>query len=155
MCYLVSQLLQVFLNPKGHIIDADDIGLVICWDLRSAYAISKFGDRHMQKVKWRKKKLQSSIELQKYRTGSIVDEAERTLTAENMSYTAVSEESLESRMKSEICSRIPEVIKNGTDDALESGEFQGMPTHGHHFHTPSLFHEIILATFAMDQKHRC
>ncbi|KAG0597480.1 hypothetical protein M758_UG342600 [Ceratodon purpureus] len=112
---------KVFLNPKGHIIDADDIGLVICWDLRNAYAISKFGDRHMQKVKWRKKKLQSSIELQKYRTDPIVDEAERTRTAENMSYTAVSEESLESRMKSEICSRIPEVIKNGTDDALESG----------------------------------
>lgn len=114
--------MQVFLHPKGHIIDPDDVGLVICWDLRSAYEISKFGDQHMQKKNWRKKKSLSTKELQRYRTGPIVDESERTPTAENMSYTAVNEESLESRMRSEICSRLPEGSKHGNDDTLEAGE---------------------------------
>lgn len=122
MCCLVGHWLQVFLHPKGHIIDPDDVGLVICWDLRSAYEISKFGDKHMQKKKWRKKKTLSSKELQKYRTGPIVDEYERNPHAEGMSYTSVNEISLESRMRSEICSRLPEGSKHGNADALEAGE---------------------------------
>lgn len=113
---------QVFLHPKGHIIDADDVGLVICWDLRTAYDISKFGDKHMQKKKWRKKKMLSPKELQKYQTGPIVDEYERTQNAEHMSYTAVNEISLESQMRSEICSRLPEGRKQRNDDALEAGK---------------------------------
>ena len=114
-------------------IDPDDVGLVICWDLSSAYAISKFGDQQMQKKQWRKKTRrqlgrQSTIELQKYRTGPIVDKSERTPTAEHMSYTAVNEDTLESRLKSEISSRlVPEGSTH--DDALESGEFhEGYPT---------------------------
>jgi hypothetical protein len=149
LCCLANYLLQVFLHPKGHIIESDDVGLVICWDLRSAYAISKFGDRQMQKKKWRNKKWKSSIELQKYRTGPIVDESERTRTAEHMSYTAVTEESLESRMKSEICSRIPEGRENGSDDAIESGEFLGRLTQWHHSFSTFLFHGTTLALFAM------
>jgi len=120
--------LQVFLHPKGHIIDSDDIGLVICWDLRCAYDISKFGDQHLQKKKWKKKKLLSNKELQNYRTGPIVDESERTPTAEHMSYTAVDEESLESRMRSEICRRLPEGGKHGNDDELEAGELLSRQT---------------------------
>ena len=114
--------LQVFLHPKGHIIDPDDVGLVICWDLSSAYEITKFGDHQMQQKKWRKEKTLSAKELQNYRTGPIVDEAERTSTAEHMSYTAVNAETLASRMRSEICRRLPEGSKHRTDDALEAGE---------------------------------
>jgi hypothetical protein len=116
--------LQVFLHPKGHIIGADDIGLVICWDLHTAYAISKFGDQHIEKKKWRKTKGLSTIELQKYRTGPIVDThvAEHDRTAEHISYTAVNAESLESRMKSEICSRLPEGTKHGSQESKQETE---------------------------------
>lgn len=114
--------LQVFLHPKGHIIDANDIGLIICWDLHRAYAISKFGDQHIEKKKWRKSKRLSTMELQKYRTGPIVDthEAEHDHTAEHISYTAVNTESIESRMKSEICSRLSEGTKRGSKHESES-----------------------------------
>jgi len=134
--------LQVFLHPKGHVIEADDVGLVICWDLGSAYAISKYGDQEMENKKWRRKKLVFSNELQKFRTGPIVDAAEDSGTAAHMSYTvAGNPETLESRMRSEISSRgFPERTsrhggsqhgssqhessKHGsTDDTLESGEF--------------------------------
>lgn len=77
----------------------------------------------MQKKKWRRKKLKSAIELQKYRRGPVVDESEHTHTTDHVSGTTVSQDSLESRMRSEICSRLSEGSKNGSDDALESGEF--------------------------------
>lgn len=60
----------------------------------------------------------SPKELQKYQTGPIVDENERTQNAEHLSYTAVNEVSLESQMRSEICSRLPQ----RNDDALEAGK---------------------------------
>jgi hypothetical protein len=89
----------VFLHPKGHVVDGDDV------DLGSAYAISKFGDLEMETRKWRRKKRMSSVELQKYRTGPIVDAMEDSQVAENMSYTAVSAPTIESRMKSELSHR--------------------------------------------------
>ncbi|KAG0559141.1 hypothetical protein KC19_10G082400 [Ceratodon purpureus] len=97
---------KVFLYPKGHVIDGDDIGLVICGDLGSAYAISKYGDHEMENNRWvRKKKLGlSSKELQKYRTGAIADtHAEDSGDDTHISYDK--NESIESRMRSEISTR--------------------------------------------------
>lgn len=114
----------MFLHPKGHVIDGDDVGLVICWDLGSAYAISKFGDLEMETKRWRGKKHLSVAELQKYRTGPIADAAEESHAAEHMSYTAVNAETIESRMKSEISNRgFTDGSRHGrsSDDTLESG----------------------------------
>ncbi|KAG0616762.1 hypothetical protein M758_5G140500 [Ceratodon purpureus] len=121
---------KVFLHPKGHIIDADDIGLVICWDLRTAYAISKFGDQDIEKKKWKKTKRLSTMELQKYRTGPIVDThvTEHHPIAEHISYTAVNAESIESQLKSEICSRLSKGSRHGIEESRHGGK-QGS-THG-------------------------
>ena len=102
--------LQVFLHPKGHVIDADDVGLVICWDLHTAYAISKFGDQPIERKSWRKPKRKlSAMELQKYRTGPILDihKEDHDFTADHIPHTIVTADSLEARMKSEIFRRLP------------------------------------------------
>jgi hypothetical protein len=46
--------MQVLVHPKGHVLQPDDVGLVICWDLHSAYAISKFGNKRMAQKNWKK-----------------------------------------------------------------------------------------------------
>lgn len=116
---------QVLLHPKGHVIQADDVGLVICWDLRSAYAISKSGDEQMEHKKWKKRKARSVIELQKYRRRAASSVSGRTLNGGDGSvvYNAdadMQEESIEARMRSAICSRY-EGSTHGVDEAIEEG----------------------------------
>lgn len=117
--------MQVLLHPKGHIIQADDVGLVISWDLRSAYAISKTGDEQMEHKKWKKRKDRSAIELQKYRRRAPTSVSGRGLNGGDGSVvykadTGIQEESIETRMRSAICSRY-EWSTHGADEAVEEG----------------------------------
>ena len=120
-----ASLMQVLLHPKGHIIQADDVGLVISWDLRSAYAISKTGDEQMEHKKWKKRKDRSAVELQKYRRRAPTSVSGRGLNggAGSVVYKAdtdIQEESIETRMRSAICSRY-EWSTHGADEAVEEG----------------------------------
>ncbi|XP_024367760.1 uncharacterized protein [Physcomitrium patens] len=97
---------KVFLHPKGRVIIADDVGLLLCPDLGTVFDVSGFDDKKSKGKKWipRKKRNFSSVQLQNYRTGPVVDEVEQSRATDPISYTAVDSESLESRMKTEIFS---------------------------------------------------
>lgn len=118
--------MQVLLHPKGHVLQPDDVGLVICWDLHSAYAISKFGDKHMAQRKWKKRKNISTFELQKYRRGPFrieEHELQKVESSRNVEFMDGDndQQSIESQMRSVICSRYEE-SSQGDNDALELGE---------------------------------
>ncbi|CAK9201922.1 unnamed protein product [Sphagnum troendelagicum] len=65
---------KVLLHPKGHCIQPDDIGLIIAWDLHTAYAISKFNDEQLtdrilcSRGRRRRSKYDQTVELQKFHT---------------------------------------------------------------------------------------
>lgn len=136
----------MFLHPKGHVIGADDVGLVICWDLGTAYAISQFGDHDstetkskLSKLRRRKKSklLQSTQELQKYRTGPVVDEEAEAEEQGSMSYTATdyNTESIEQRLRLEISNRgLPERSSRHGSSKHDHDQGPDSSTHGSSAH---------------------
>lgn len=117
--------MQVLLHPKGHVIQGDDVGLIIAWDLRTAYAISEYGDKHMQKKKWKKKKDRHGVEVQKYRQGPItvstdLDGVSGELNPQNIPHSPGNRNSLESQMRSAIIRRYDQRGQED-DDGIELG----------------------------------
>jgi hypothetical protein len=128
---------KVLLHPKGHVIQPDDIGLVIAWDLHTAYAISKFEDKHLRKgilQKWPRSKPEvESVELQKFRTGPII--------ADNRDLQGVGGDlnpivfpnspdgriKLETKLRSAICYTYDNNPEK--DDSVELGTFPGWDNH--------------------------
>jgi hypothetical protein len=118
--------MQVLLHPKGHVLQPDDVGLVICWDLQSAYAISKLGDKRMAQKNWKRKNNISAFELQKYRRGPFrinEHELQKVESSRNVEFMDGdnNHQSIESQMRFVICSRYEE-SSQGDNDALELGD---------------------------------
>jgi potassium large conductance calcium-activated channel subfamily M alpha protein 1 len=150
------EFVQVLLHPKGHLIQPDDIGLIIAWDLHTAYAISKYkamqlppqGDR----CRWKKSNVdEEAVELKMFRTaGSSIRTAadnNRQLQGEvvvvhgqlNAPIFADSPDGhfkLESKLRSAICKLQYENTSNPTeslvDDSIESGTFASWDNNDDH-----------------------
>ncbi|KAH9541015.1 hypothetical protein CY35_14G037400 [Sphagnum magellanicum] len=138
---------QVLLHPKGHLIQPGDIGLIIAWDLHTAYAISKYKDMQLplqgDQCRWKKSNVdEEAVELQIFCTaGSSIRTAadnNRQLQGEvvvvhgqlNAPIFADSPDGhykLESKLRSAICKLQYENNSNPTEslvgDSIESGTF--------------------------------